>query len=144
LGLRELGIAAEHGLSSLSIPKRLLRGKGRGENKGSLSFVPYLNVVWNHAYRVSYRANPAEPPPPFPPPPPFVPLNSSKLDDQIGLLKSFFQTRFAALTTLAPAAISLPPPPPPPLLDDNNAVVYPPASVPTIVAPPSAPPVQVG
>ena len=27
LGLRELGIAAEFGMSSLSIPKKLLRGK---------------------------------------------------------------------------------------------------------------------
>jgi hypothetical protein len=31
LGLRELGIAAEFGMSSLSIPKRLLKGKkGKG------------------------------------------------------------------------------------------------------------------
>jgi transcriptional activator SPT7 len=29
LGLRELGIAAEFGMSSLSIPKKLLRGKRR-------------------------------------------------------------------------------------------------------------------
>lgn len=30
LGLRELGIAAELGLSSLSVPKRLLKGKPSG------------------------------------------------------------------------------------------------------------------
>lgn len=30
LGLRELGIAAELGLSSLTIPKKLLKGKSRG------------------------------------------------------------------------------------------------------------------
>jgi transcriptional activator SPT7 len=32
LGLRELGIAAEFGMSSLSIPKKLLRGK-KAQNK---------------------------------------------------------------------------------------------------------------
>jgi hypothetical protein len=42
LGLRELGIAAEYGLSKLSIPKRLLKGKGRGENKHTSSaYVPF-------------------------------------------------------------------------------------------------------
>ena len=30
LGLRELGIADEFGLASLSIPKKLLRGKNKG------------------------------------------------------------------------------------------------------------------
>ncbi len=30
LGLRELGIASELGLQSLTIPKRLLKGKNRG------------------------------------------------------------------------------------------------------------------
>lgn len=33
LGLKELGIAAELGLSSLSVPKRLLKGK-RGSGTG--------------------------------------------------------------------------------------------------------------
>jgi transcriptional activator SPT7 len=32
LGLRELGIAAEFGMSNLTIPKRLLKGK-KGQNK---------------------------------------------------------------------------------------------------------------
>jgi transcriptional activator SPT7 len=32
LGLRELGIESEFGLTSLSIPKKLLRGKGKGQN----------------------------------------------------------------------------------------------------------------
>ncbi|KAF8873938.1 hypothetical protein BD779DRAFT_1568335 [Infundibulicybe gibba] len=53
LGLRELGIAAEFGMSSLSIPKKLLKGK-----KGRTSF------------RLQRAAKPTEPPPPFPPPPP--------------------------------------------------------------------------
>ncbi|KAF8161610.1 hypothetical protein B0H34DRAFT_841288 [Crassisporium funariophilum] len=101
LGLRELGIAAEFGMSNLSIPKRLLRGK-KGQNKPT-------------------AVKPNEPPPPYPPPPPFIPLTADKVDDQIGLLRPYYQNRFALLA--ASAAPSLPgpllgptlyPPPPPP------------------------------
>ncbi|KAF8901913.1 hypothetical protein CPB84DRAFT_1777006 [Gymnopilus junonius] len=87
LGFRELGIAEELGLSNLSIPKKLLRGK-----------------------KVANRptaAKPTEPPPPYPPPPPFVPLTAEKVDDQIGLLKGYYQGRFGQL-----AASTAPPPPP--------------------------------
>lgn len=37
LGLRELGIAAEFGLSSLSVPKKLLKNKGKGAAPGAAS-----------------------------------------------------------------------------------------------------------
>ncbi|KAF8627032.1 hypothetical protein AX15_004566 [Amanita polypyramis BW_CC] len=77
LGLRELGIAAEFGMSSLTIPKKLLRGKKPQKASGAAS-------------------KPKELPPPYPPPPPFLPLTYGKLDEQIGLLKSFYQARFAA------------------------------------------------
>ncbi|PSR71540.1 hypothetical protein PHLCEN_2v12591 [Hermanssonia centrifuga] len=89
LGLRELGIAAEFGLSSLTVPKRLLKGK----NKGNLQQTP--------------DAKPSEPPPPFPPPPPFIQLDSKKVDDQIGLLKPFYQQRISALTVTAPPIPSI-------------------------------------
>jgi transcriptional activator SPT7 len=36
LGLRELGVAAELGLSSLTIPKKLLKGKSRGTAGGAI------------------------------------------------------------------------------------------------------------
>lgn len=40
LGLRELGIAAEFGLNSLTIPKRLLKGKNKaGVTDGPLAYV---------------------------------------------------------------------------------------------------------
>jgi hypothetical protein len=39
LGLRELGIAAELGLSSLTIPKKLLKGKSRGTAGTALEYV---------------------------------------------------------------------------------------------------------
>ncbi|KAK2464438.1 hypothetical protein APHAL10511_003586 [Amanita phalloides] len=77
LGLRELGIAAEFGMSSLTIPKKLLRGKKPQKALGAAS-------------------KPKEPPPPYPPPPPFLPLSYGKLDDQIGLLKPYYQSRFTA------------------------------------------------
>lgn len=35
LGLRELGIAEELGMSSLTIPKKLLKGRNKGQNKSS-------------------------------------------------------------------------------------------------------------
>lgn len=47
-----------------------------------------------------------EPPPPYPPPPPFVPITSKNVEDQIGLLKAYYQER---LTTLTPS-MSAPPP----------------------------------
>ncbi|TFK71075.1 hypothetical protein BDN72DRAFT_487042 [Pluteus cervinus] len=82
LGLRELGIAAELGMSSVSIPKKLLRKKGNQKS-------------------ASAAAKPKEPPPPYPPPAPLLPLTSSKVDDQIGLLKHYYQCRFAALAVAA-------------------------------------------
>ncbi|KIJ15637.1 hypothetical protein PAXINDRAFT_169074 [Paxillus involutus ATCC 200175] len=81
LGLKELGIAAEFGLSSLSIPKRLLKAKQGGGSGTS-------------------QAKPTEPPPPYPPPPPFIPITSKNVEDQIGLLKRYYHER---LTTLAPS-----------------------------------------
>ncbi|KAK0447963.1 hypothetical protein EV421DRAFT_1900630 [Armillaria borealis] len=118
LGLRELGIAEELGMSSLTIPKRLLKGKKR--SKGPLSAA----------------VKPSEPPPPYPPPPPFVPLTVRKVSDQIGLLKPFYQSRISAM--------SAPPPPPPPTLnsyplltDSSGAPIPIPAPPPP---PPSSPP----
>ncbi|KAG1892955.1 uncharacterized protein F5891DRAFT_1209440 [Suillus fuscotomentosus] len=79
LGLRELGIAAELGLSSLTIPKKLLKGKSRG------------------AAGAAIEAKPKEPPPPYPPPPPLLPITSKNVGDQIGLLRHYFQVRLASL-----------------------------------------------
>ncbi|KAG2335968.1 hypothetical protein BDR05DRAFT_1063734 [Suillus weaverae] len=79
LGLRELGIAAELGLSSLTIPKKLLKGKSRG------------------AAGAAIEAKPKEPPPPYPPPPSLLPITSKNVGDQIGLLRPYFHMRLAAL-----------------------------------------------
>ena len=44
LGLRELGIAAEFGMSSLTIPKKLLRGK-KGQDKLLATAYAFFCVV---------------------------------------------------------------------------------------------------
>ena len=44
LGLRELGIAEEFGLSSLSVPKKLLKGK----NKGAKELTVYVTQPFTH------------------------------------------------------------------------------------------------
>ncbi|KLO15147.1 hypothetical protein SCHPADRAFT_939009 [Schizopora paradoxa] len=80
LGLRELGIASELGLSNLTIPKRLLKGKNKG----------LVNAQDN---------KPKEPPPPYPPPPPLLPLSSTRVEKQIGLLKNFYMRRFNDLAS---------------------------------------------
>ncbi|KAI0351962.1 hypothetical protein OH77DRAFT_1428987 [Trametes cingulata] len=131
LGLKELGIADEFGLASLSIPKRLLKGKGKGALKDGPS-----------------AAKPTEPPPPFPPPPPFIPLDSTMVENQIGLLKPFYQSRIseisASLAMPPPAAppSGLPPPtlggaPPPPA--PGPAPPVPPGDAPPIVLPDDPP-----
>jgi len=102
LGLRALGIAAEFGLSNLSIPKKLLKGK-KGQNK-------------------PMAALPSEPPLPYPPPPPFVPFRAGDIDDQIGLLKPYYHNRIALLVvSSAPPPIAVPPAPlPGPMLGHSS------------------------
>ncbi|KAI6007732.1 hypothetical protein F5J12DRAFT_830397 [Pisolithus orientalis] len=82
LGLRELGIAAELGLSSLSVPRKLLKGK-----KDATGGV---------------KAKPAEVQLPYPPPPPFIPITSKNVEDQIGLLRPYYHQRLSSLAVTAP------------------------------------------
>jgi len=77
LGLRELGIAAEFGLSSLNIPKRLLKGKKNAKDPNA-------------------AAKSAEPPLPYPPPALFVQLTKESVKSQVGLLRSYFEHRLAS------------------------------------------------
>jgi transcriptional activator SPT7 len=64
-----------------------------------------------------------EPPPPFPPPPPFIPIEASRVEDQmIGLLRPYYKSRFDALVG---SAIPKPPgtegePPLPIVLQDDQ------------------------
>jgi len=98
LGLRELGIAAELGLSSLSIPKKLLKGKTRG-SAAAVQLVLFPCSFSSNGFPklIPSRAKPNEPPPPYPPPPPLLPITSKNVGDQIGLLRPYFQARLAAI-----------------------------------------------
>ncbi|KAF9235279.1 hypothetical protein BU15DRAFT_89630 [Melanogaster broomeanus] len=110
LGLKELGIAAEFGLSSLRIPKRLLKGK-QGGVSGAAKYVPSSPPTCDfEAYAGGNREKPTEPPPPYPPPPPFVPITSKNVEDQIGLLKPYYHERLAALAPPGPPTIPGMPP----------------------------------
>lgn len=63
------------------------------------------------------RAKPTEPPPPYPPPPPFVAITSKNVEDQIGLLRLYYQERLAMLAPPVPApppVLGMPLIPPPP------------------------------
>ncbi|KAJ2917713.1 hypothetical protein MD484_g2706, partial [Candolleomyces efflorescens] len=91
LGLRELGIADEFGLNNLSVPKSLLKRK-----KAQKAAV----------------AKPVEKPLDYPLPPPVPKFTYSQVEDQIGLLKTFYQSRFSQR-----AAAHQPPAPPAPLLN---------------------------
>ena len=107
LGLRELGIANEFGLSSLTIPKRLLKGK--------------------HKQRNAQDAKPKEPPPPYPPPPPFVPIETSAFDSVPGLLKTYYIRRFNEQASRS----MLPPPFIQPLPQSHNPSSRPQTSIPS-------------
>ncbi|KAI0629579.1 hypothetical protein C8Q77DRAFT_1141217 [Trametes polyzona] len=125
LGLKELGIADEFGLTNLSIPKRLLKGRGKGVKEDPEA------------------AKPKEPPPPFPPPPPFIPLDSTMVENQIGLLKPFYQTRISEIS----ASLTMPPPPapgaglPPPTLGGLAPPSHPPPGPAPAMPGPDAPPI---
>lgn len=109
LGLRELGIAAEFGLQSLTIPKKLLKGKKQGQAEGPSAYVSHLHAPFTYSYCLSNTsAKPTEPPPPFPPPPPFVPLDSKAVDNQIGLLRAFYHERLSTVSAQPPGAAAPP------------------------------------
>jgi hypothetical protein len=100
LGLRELGIAAELGLPSLSIPKRLLKGKrnAKGPNATYGNHSSPSSLSYSRFY--CHSAKSAEPPPPYPPPQPFAPLTPETVKNQIGLLRGYFEHRLAGLDSL--------------------------------------------
>ncbi|KAL1737713.1 hypothetical protein HDZ31DRAFT_78941, partial [Schizophyllum fasciatum] len=132
------------GVSSLTVPSRLMRGKKARPT-------------------VAAEARVLEEDNPHAPPAPFVPLDSNTVEDQIGLLKPFYEERIRALrapaTAPAPVPLSAPslpgpsmhPPPvpaaptplPPPALGStlpnplptSMSLLPPPASIPELPPP---------
>ena len=91
-----MGIAEEYGLVSLTIPKKLLRQK----NARQMADQPGYDYLYQPRFpdilimTPCFSAKPKEPPPPYPPPPSFVPLESTQVEKQIGLLRNFYVQRF--------------------------------------------------
>jgi transcriptional activator SPT7 len=105
LGLRELGIADEFGMSSLSVPKKLLKGKNKEGSKLSAAAYVLTEHYNSHAVVltgfVKTSAQPKEPPLPYPPPPSFISIDSKNVEHQIGLLQPYYQERLSALSAAA-------------------------------------------
>ncbi|CAE6473133.1 unnamed protein product [Rhizoctonia solani] len=74
-GLRELGLDQEFGLTSLSIPRKLLRG--RRDNASNANAAKEAQL-------------------PYPPPPPFHPIHTTNLESHIGLLHPFYASKTPA------------------------------------------------
>ncbi|KAJ1306021.1 hypothetical protein OPQ81_010735 [Rhizoctonia solani] len=74
-GLRELGLDQEFGLTSLSIPRKLLRTKKNNASNHNATKEPQL---------------------PYPPPQPFEPINTASLESHIGLLHPFYASKAPA------------------------------------------------
>ncbi|KAH7334716.1 hypothetical protein B0J17DRAFT_88252 [Rhizoctonia solani] len=71
-GLRELGLDQEFGLTSLSIPRKLLRSRRNNALNSNATKEPQL---------------------PYPPAPPFHPVHTASLESHIGLLHPFYASK---------------------------------------------------
>jgi len=82
-------------LRSLNVFSRA-RGipKAQTQRMNYLSFPPLLSLSYSRPY--SHRSKSDEPPPPYPPPQPFVPLPAESVKSQVGLLRGYFEHRFAS------------------------------------------------
>lgn len=93
-----------------------------------LVFYPFAHL--SEVFVLPCRSKPTEPPPPFPPPPSFVPLESTRMEDEIiGLLRPYYKTRFDVLAQSQVA----PPKPPLSITGGITAVGNPPTSQTTAV-----------
>ena len=106
MGLKDSGIAAEFGLVSLTVPRRLWKpkkvaaAKQRSVRMSCLIFVLTLASSVDATEAVRY-----------PPPSPFISLQTKDINKHIGLLRHYYQDRITKLAL--PAKMPTPPPPPP-------------------------------
>ncbi|EPQ26711.1 uncharacterized protein PFL1_05690 [Pseudozyma flocculosa PF-1] len=75
-GFREMGLDQELGISGLTVPSRLFHGRGQARASVAAKGVAKEEVL------------------PYPPPPPYVPLTSSAVPAQIGLLQGWYREKF--------------------------------------------------
>ncbi|CUA66995.1 Transcriptional activator spt7 [Schizosaccharomyces pombe 972h-] [Rhizoctonia solani] len=95
-GLRELGLDQEFGLTSLSIPRKLLRGRRNNAANANATKEAQL---------------------PYPPPPPFHPIHTASLESHIGLLHPFYASKAPA--PAPPPGAGAPSPPAGAVLPDD-------------------------
>jgi transcriptional activator SPT7 len=88
-----MGLEAELGLTSLSVPKKLLRG--RRDNAANARYIYSLYHPSYPTYLFGSSTN-REPPLPYPPPTPFIPIHTANLDSHIGLLHPFYASKAGA------------------------------------------------
>nr|CDI55323.1 related to transcription regulator SPT7 [Melanopsichium pennsylvanicum 4] len=81
-GFRELGLDKEVGLGGLTVPSRLFYGRNRGGGVGGAGLV-----------RGGLGDGTKDNVLPYPPPPEPIPLVTAAVDDQIGLLRGFYQDK---------------------------------------------------
>ncbi|KZO92244.1 hypothetical protein CALVIDRAFT_520521 [Calocera viscosa TUFC12733] len=84
LGLGDLGL---EGITSLSVPRRLLLGKPSKKAAAA-------------AAAAAAKAKPAEKVLPYPKPAPFIPLTEDKIDKQIGLLHNFYKSKLLPMPSV--------------------------------------------
>ncbi|KAN0062669.1 Transcriptional activator spt7 [Thecaphora frezii] len=74
-GFREMGLDRELGISGLTVPSRLFHGRGPARMAAAAKGIVKEEVL------------------PYPPPPPYVPLTSSAISAQIGLLQGWYRDK---------------------------------------------------
>src|SRR5258706_5197146 len=105
MGLKDSGIAAEFGLVSLTVPRRLWKPKKVAAAKQRSVHVYWLVVALTPASSVDAAEEVR-----YPPPSPFIPVQTKGINKHIGLLRHYYQDRITKLAL--PAKVPTPPPPP--------------------------------
>lgn len=91
LGLRDLGIAREHGMDSLSVPTSIFYGRKKRQEQihGYVSLYPLPPLFWKPLITSRKEEGPE-----YPPPRPFLPLTNSTWQNQLpNLFHAFFNAR---------------------------------------------------
>lgn len=92
LGLKELGLDKEFGLSSLSVPLHLLQN--RVHNAYQAQNPTYVSLLLSCSkFSLTYSSSTSSTGDIFQPPPDFEPITSENIGSEIGLVQEFFRNR---------------------------------------------------